>query len=165
MDVRANTPHCEGRRESLGDFERLEVLKVNGHALDALGRAWRGKHQQVEHLRGEGDALLWTLLPSSTREVVFCGFDGVEIQAAMLELTRTDAVGGCCLDLKSVVLASSGNGVVVGGRMLTSGRQSKSSWRICLIKGVRGLSDDDTNSLNDPGDGLDRGAFVYQEPW
>jgi hypothetical protein len=102
LDVRADTPHGEGQRQSLRDFERLEVLRVNGHALGPLRVAWRAEHE-----RAGGDGFLSTLLPPSIREVVFWGLDAGEMQTAVLAFAKTVAVGGCCPNLKSVVLAPS----------------------------------------------------------
>lgn len=100
VDVRDDTEQGgEGERSSLSDFERLEVLRVDGHALGALRGAWRrgNPHAKV-------DGFLSQLLPRGIREVVFWNLDGGEMMEAMRRLARVVAVGRYP-ELRSVVLA------------------------------------------------------------
>lgn len=101
LDVRCDTAQGEGERDSLRDFERLEVLKVDGTALETLRRAWKRKNG-----RAKVDSFLSTFFPPSIREVTFWRPDGREMEAAMLRLAKVAAVGRYP-NLKSVVLAPS----------------------------------------------------------
>ena len=101
LDVRDDTPHGEGERESLRDFERLEVLRVDGHALETLRRAWK-RGNRVARV----DSFLSGFFPPSIREVTFWRLDGAEMEAAMLRLAKVVAVGRYP-NLRRVVLAPS----------------------------------------------------------
>lgn len=91
----------EGERESLADFERLEVLKVDGHSLGALRTVWlrRNRHASV-------DDFLSGLLPPSIRELTFWELHGQEMKTALRRLAKVVAQGGYP-NLESVVLAPS----------------------------------------------------------
>jgi hypothetical protein len=101
LDIRNDTAQGEGERESLRDFERLEVLKVDGTALETLRRAWRGRYRLAKV-----DSFLSAFFPPSIREVTFWRLDGQEMEAAMLRLAKVVAVGRYP-NLKSEVLAPS----------------------------------------------------------
>ena len=79
----------ELERDSLADFEKLEVLKVDGHALSALRRAWERKNR---HPRVDG--FLAGMFPPGIREVTFWRLDGLAMCAAMQEFASVVAVGG-----------------------------------------------------------------------
>ncbi|KAK4125842.1 hypothetical protein N657DRAFT_533868, partial [Parathielavia appendiculata] len=88
LDIRSDTEHGDGERDSLKDFEKLEVLMVNGHALDALREVWVRRNRNTR-----AESFLSTLFPPSIREVTFWGLDGVKMQAAMLRFAKVVAVG------------------------------------------------------------------------
>lgn len=97
LDVRVDTEvGGDGERGDLRDFERLEVLRVNGHALGALREAWEGREEDDDDTGGYGgvDGFLERLFPPSIREVTFWSLDGVEMRDAMLRFARVAASGG-----------------------------------------------------------------------
>jgi hypothetical protein len=98
LDIRDDTEEGEGERDSLKDFERLEVLKVNWHALKPLRAAWKRKHQFAKL-----DSFLSTMFPPSIKEVTFWALDSEEMKAAMLRFAKVVAVGRYP-NLQSVVL-------------------------------------------------------------
>ncbi len=79
----------ESERDSLVDFERLEVLKVDGHALSALRRAWERKNRHPPV-----DGFLAGMFPPGIREVTFWRLDGLAMRAAMDEFARVAADRG-----------------------------------------------------------------------
>ena len=104
LDIRDDTPQGTGEdseRDALTDFEKLEVLMVDGHALGSLRAVWKRRNK-----RAKVDSFLSTMFPASIREVTFWRPDGVELQAAMLRFAKVVSVGRYP-NLKSVVLAPS----------------------------------------------------------
>jgi hypothetical protein len=99
LDVRSDTEQGDGERDLLRDFEKLEVLKVNGHALSALREAWvrKNRHAKV-------DSFLSAMFPPSIQEVTFWQPDEDEIRAAMLRFAKVVSVGRYP-NLKGVVIA------------------------------------------------------------
>lgn len=79
----------ELERDSLADFEKLEVLKVDGHALGALRRTWERKNRNPRV-----DGFLAGMFPPGIREVTLWRLDGLAMRAAMQEFARVVAAGG-----------------------------------------------------------------------
>lgn len=108
LDVREDLPHekeaLEGMRCSLGDFEKLEKVRVDGHALDALRLAWvAGGNEREDGVHG----FLAQLFPFGVKEVWFWRLDGREgMTRAMLEWARLVGEGEYP-ELERVVLAPS----------------------------------------------------------
>lgn len=88
LDVRTDTEVGVAGRVSLADFERLEVLRVDGHSLEPLWRAWRerNRHAMVH-------SFLSGMFPPSIREVTFWRLDGAEYKEAMLRFAKMVALG------------------------------------------------------------------------
>ncbi|KAK3307827.1 uncharacterized protein B0T15DRAFT_522714 [Chaetomium strumarium] len=76
-------------RDSPRDFRRLEVLKLNDHALSALYDAWKKKNRYT----GEPDSFLSSILPPMIREVTFWDLKGLAMRAAMQSFARVAAFG------------------------------------------------------------------------
>jgi hypothetical protein len=98
LDIRDDTELGEGERDSLKDFEKLEVLKVNWHALKPLRAAWKRKHPFAKL-----DSFLSAMFPPSIKEVTFWALDSKIMKEAMLRFAKVVAVGRYP-NLRSVVL-------------------------------------------------------------
>ncbi|KAL2134840.1 hypothetical protein VTI74DRAFT_10736 [Chaetomium olivicolor] len=101
LDIRNDTEHGVTERSSMADFEKLEVLAVDGHALHSLRQAWRRKNGQARV-----DAFFSQFFPPSIREVTIWNPDAAELKGAMLRFAKVAGVGRYP-NLKSVVLAPS----------------------------------------------------------
>lgn len=99
LDVRDDTEPGTTRRTELKDFERLEVLKVDVHALSPLRAAWKlnNRHAKV-------DGFLSGMLPESIREVTLWNLDAQEYSEAVKRFAKVVGFGRYPA-LKSVVLA------------------------------------------------------------
>jgi hypothetical protein len=91
-----------GRRDSLRDFRRLEVLKVNGHALNSLYEAWERKNWNT----ARPDSFLSNIFPPTIREVMFWDLDGLAMRAEMQSFARV-AASGVYRSLEKVTVALS----------------------------------------------------------
>jgi hypothetical protein len=100
LDIRDDLPLGRADRLSLQDFVQLQVLKVDGHALNVLREAWQRKNP-----RARIDSFLSQLLPSSIREVTFWRLD-IALSAAMLRLAKVASLGRYP-ELRNVVLSPS----------------------------------------------------------
>jgi hypothetical protein len=89
-----------GTRESLCDFPRLEVLKVNNYALDVLYDAWMRKNRHI----CRSDEFLSSIFPPGIREVMFWDLCELTMLAAM---QRFASISGVYRDLERVTVGPS----------------------------------------------------------
>ncbi|KAJ4294925.1 hypothetical protein N0V88_005164 [Collariella sp. IMI 366227] len=101
LDIRNDVEHGRTERCSLADFERLEVLAVEGHALWSLREAWERRNRGARAVE-----FLAEFFPSSIREVKFWSPDAGELMPAMLKFAKAVAVGRYP-NLRRVVIAPS----------------------------------------------------------
>ncbi|KAK0744753.1 hypothetical protein B0T21DRAFT_358316 [Apiosordaria backusii] len=87
LDIRSDTELGEGERDGLKDFERLEVLKVDGRSLSVLRAAWKRRNRHAKM-----DSFLSAFFPPDIREVTLWDLDGVEMYEAMTRFARVVAV-------------------------------------------------------------------------
>lgn len=93
----------------LGNFESLEVLRIENHALEVMRAAVQAANSYVEE-----DELFIELLPLGIRKVVFWNLEGKPASRRALERLARE-VPRTFLGLRSVVLAGTPNYDVPGG--------------------------------------------------